>query len=1003
MTALDPGSAIVLDDLPRFERGGQLSQRLIQIASAIGTRNQKLITLSHHSIPSDIVASLADGRFFETTSPPMTANDAGDIFEQHGGTRDAIATPALESFVLSTSGNPTLLAAVARAIQAEGWQHAEEHRVKCAEIASTGEIAQETMFRLLNSVEREESRELLYRLCLVTADFGLTEVRCVSSVIPEVEKPQERYNSLQGLWIERQGNDIWVVCPLVRAVGVLELDATVMQSALVALSDLLFEPGSISPIDFAKAVGYLRRAKCDTRLGLHLLHALESVHELPRAWQTLVYQTTTISGLLSECPTPIAVLIKAEQIKVAHALGNAAREHVAEAEHLFSLLKPDEIWAISAYSANVAPLVAKDDFGAGIRLCRLLVDNFETLIRFVKDDLRDLDVRLWAEVEFMCPWFIVSEVKSADDFGEWFDFIRHQPPERAKRILSADLAAQGLSLVLDRLWMVQHELPKTERNFEPALEAYETVIEYSKKLKLPLVHVLAVRSQIVVHAEYLNDLSGATRLAEEFLAEVHHDDEVIFLIREVIGRQYAYKQKYELAVKNLSKACSIDTGTFDNLRCRAFIELSQVTGETDTGQALEYSKQAVKVARRNPRNVTELDMVASLGELAIAAWFAGDRQLAFDSIDEAFIRLPEVRDESIEYKTIVVILSHALGYMATMAAIGKPPDENFTVPQRGRLIGHNKLAAGLYDERNYKSLDMSPTLLVMFANATDRTDRAEFWANKGIDDARASGLLACVSPLSEALISTLIAKGRTDAALDYAFESAIASTAMMVLYRTGRIDVQKRQDALLIMGGKPSSDWSFAERRYMFTGVLPAALAACVGDNPRASLLSLAEQCSEMANGASGPRQFLSVSESIEGFIDGCSSVELHKKGTDADGDENGPIRAINYLLSSFAADATLRLSIIQHALILHRCSSEVSADSGIWKLLTEEFVKSWQRRFERSRFQFSAPAVIQQDLKDLDTIPAPERAKSLIRIILTGLSISLPAEIQSTADWLRN
>jgi hypothetical protein len=231
----------------------------------------------------------------------------------------------------------------------------------------------------------------------------------------------------------------------------------------------------------------------------------------------------------------------------------------------------------------------------------------------------------------------------------------------------------------------------------------------------------------------------------------------------------------------------------------------------------------VTVARRNPREIPIYEMVAGLGEAALAAGFDDDYRMAFKFFDEAYGLIDREFKSSPQWKAKCVLLGNSLGYFAAKAVNGRAPATDYTVPIRGCLINDNDLAAEWFDQTKCGTYDLSTPLLVMFANSVGRHDRAEWWAALGIDRARASGMLVPIHGLAEELIPPLLHQNKTEQALDCAWEASLSLAASIVWRRSNPdTDIRMKQDALAILGGRPSADWHQAEREYLLTGIIPA-------------------------------------------------------------------------------------------------------------------------------------------------------------------------------------
>jgi hypothetical protein len=1006
LEALEAGTAIILDDVPRLVAGDSLAQRLVSIARRLGVKNQKLFTLSHYSIPSDVASTVPRGCFAEIQAPKFDAIDVKELFEQFGAAKGQISDKLAEMCLNAASGNPTILAAIGRKLQAVGWQNVETELREPASVASPDELIRDTMSRLLATVENEDSRELLYRLCLVLGAFGGDVVTALADVSPRVSKPQEAYSSLVGLWIEKQTEIASVVCPLIAQFGAAQLDHKVKCSVADALADMVFAKRQISPIDFTKGIAYLRRAENGVALGMRILRGLESVHELPIAWKKLIFFATTHGGLLDNCPVILGLLVTAKQIDLAISLQMAAGNLVQQGTQLIGRTSEDDRWAVVGYAAQVAPLVARHDFDEAMQLAALVLDHFEEVIQYRNEVVGDFDGKSdELDEQFLGSfvWFFVPALRNAADFMHWFELIAKQPKNRRDNILASDLAAEGLKIALDNLWMHQHELPAATRDLGPVVAAYERVSAFAESNGLDLWHALAERANIIAQAEYLHDLPRAEEIAERFLAKTGNSDENVFLISEAIGRQCLYAQHTEMAITHLRRACRLDTHSFDGLRCRAFIELSRAIGDTNCAEALELSEQAVLVARRNRHGVATLDMVSALGEAAIAAGFDGQYVKAFENIDEAFSIMASEFQETIDWKMRFVFLGNALGYLTSMASSGKPPSQDYTVPPRGHLISYNETAASWYDEADYKKFNLAPTLLATFAHAVANDERAFYWASKGIDDARSKGVLASVQTLAEMLIPASIQKGAIDQAMDLAYEAASALAASHVARRTtDHSDVRERQDVLNILGTKPSDDWNYAESLSLFTGAVPSMVYAVGEEEGREEILrQIQHSCRVRAEGASNPSVFLEIAEALEFYVTSGDSKELHERGLRENEHGNRAAMCAYYLLSSFAGNADVRNAIVQQAVAMHECSTKYPADSAVWKFLTDQLVAYWRDVFEKQRFRFLSPELVQDDLQKLEEHEYGKRLKQLIHVILRGLSRRLPAALKTTSEWL--
>ncbi|MDP6556031.1 MAG: hypothetical protein QGG71_15285, partial [Pirellulaceae bacterium] len=93
--------------------------------------------------------------------------------------------------------------------------------------------------------------------------------------------------------------------------------------------------------------------------------------------------------------------------------------------------------------------------------------------------------------------------------------------------------------------------------------------------------------------------------------------------------------------------------------------------------------------------------------------------------------------------------------------------------------------------------------------------------------------------------------------------------------------------------------------------------------------------------------------------------------------------------------------AVVQHALVAHDYSGRISRRSVLWTLLANQLTLFWNAALDRTRFKFSNPDLIQDELSSLTQLESQTRLKRLLQVIVGGLSIRIPKELKTTSDWL--
>lgn len=1003
LNALEVGTTFFLDDVPQILLGDKLSQRLQRIAAATAARSQTLVTLSHFPLPETVVRTLGTVRCKQILTPPLEVSDVIELFEKHQAPEGAVTKVLAASFVNSTSGNPTLLAAHAESLRRNNWADIEGASRRTEELVSTGEVAQQTLLRLLAVASESATRELLYRHCLVIGGFSSRETEVIADVEPQIARHGEHFSKLRGIWIENQAHDSFSVCPLIASTGARQLSKDVRQSVANSLADLIFDQKQLNPIDFSKAIAYLKITGDSTKLALNLLGGLESCMELPVGWRRLIFLGISDGNLLAGCPVSLALLVIARQVLLAISINANLDSLIAAGQRACSEAAPEDYWAVVGYAVQVGPQIADIDFEEGMKLCQFVLNHAEAVVDYTNERIGDPNRNVTFRSEELVstfPWILTPAVSDEARFATWFDMVSCQTDQGIQTIFSSDMANQGMKIMLDRIWMNQDALPAELRDYTNAHRIYDQVVQFARQHSLPVVEAIATRSKIVVLAEYQKNLALADDTARPYLD--NENDEVRFIINDVLGRQYRYSKDFEEAIKLLSVASNLDTGTFDGIRCRTFIELATAIGDTNTAKSLACCQSAIRIAKRNQQEVSELDLISTLGEAAIAAWLDNNHELTFEYTEEAFIHCERCKVDSVDWKMRFVFLGNALGYMVSMIVTGKPPSDDYAVPRRGHLISYNEAVANWYDDNSYLKKDLTKTLLVTFASVVGRSDRAVFWANNGLGKARAERIPAAIYSFAETLISVRLEEDCLDQALDLALEAAIAFTTSMVGLRRKNANLSSELSIGETLGAKPSDDWNQAEQLYIFLGLIPALTGkGCHGNLDATFLRSIKLHCENFSTTASNPSVFTRLVEAISTTADSWNYKPLHEQALKETDNENVAGASAMYILSSFAPDADLKVAVVQHLQVAYQYSFRISDQSLLWQFICEKMTDFWVGTFSNRRFLFSNPAEIERRLIESKELAFEQRFKTSLLTILSGLGGRIPKNLQNLHSWL--
>ncbi|MEZ6049280.1 MAG: hypothetical protein R3C11_27625 [Planctomycetaceae bacterium] len=471
---IDEKGLLILDDVPRFHGGDKIGQQLHSLSTLLNQHQRLLVTLSHYPLPDDVVAFFDIGRVYQLAMPPLTAPEIKEVFERHGFSSDDLAPHFVEKIRNTTSGHPTLVTSFARNARSQGTGSLSSLLETFDDTPVLNDVVSETMAMILRTVERQEHRDLLYRLCVVIGPFGDREISAVSNVEPVLQRRLEAYASLQGLWVETLSNDTSLICPLVSSFGAKELSSQVYIEVAASLASLLLND-VLNPLELVKALRYLNRSQQYVKIGFALLGALDSSDSMTFEWQQFIFTVCNNDEFIQHCPVTLSFFVNAKLMTVADSLGVPIEGIISRVSKLSEITTEKEEWAKVAYAVQCGPILAKSDFSAGIQMCQFVLDNcdlFDIPDVTASDSDQSEESKSYTKENLIgfTPWVYIPQIKGCDDFVIWFEMLINRSNDQLSYIFGNEVAREGFKNVLDRLWMIEHE--KSQRDVIPILELY---------------------------------------------------------------------------------------------------------------------------------------------------------------------------------------------------------------------------------------------------------------------------------------------------------------------------------------------------------------------------------------------------------------------------------------------------------------------------------------------------------------------------------------------------
>lgn len=995
---LSRGSILVFEDLPRVTSGSGLARLISQICALCETHGISLLSTSHFDLDSALSSDLNCAGML---APPLNKDEILQLLRLHEAPSGFLDSNNAETLLSAVAGHPMLATAAIRHLSSTGWDASALSAATVADHAT--DAVEQALRRLLQSVGKSQARDLLYRLARVVGSFQDRTLLAAAAARPPVERPKERFSAAEGIWIESYPDRHFSVSPLVRPLSETELGTRTKRRVDVALAKEMISRRTLSVVDVGTAALYFFRGGRPNQSALFLLGALGRAMRLPHGEiRYLLSKSWGIGPIPDEIEPAIKLSLRARQVALSERIGDSIEPLLDDADRLLAEAGDDVAWAKASYLLLTMHAVSSVDFQ---RSCR----HVTALARM--SELVATQMPVTGKTIARGMWDAIINIKNGDDLTAWVNCLDTFEQPFLREAFRWGPAKQGCGVAVNRPWMVLHVKKATRDEWEKLLRVYEYVEEIGSKRGVEVLRARAIVAQIFIHAEYLKDLPAAVRLADARLETGFLRESNRFLVLEALGRQYLYRNEKKNAIHFLKAAIELDASYYPEILNRTHLELGSVLGQSDPQAAVRHAQISADIARREPTKVSEMGLMNSLGELAIACWNAGDKRGAFLALDEAVDRYFLADLTSDESKQLLPRLGHCASYFGTVAATGQAPDyeEPSAVPFPREFLGWTDAMAEFHDERNFpRHVDSIFACLSMFAVAVEEDERAAYWAEKGVKEAAQHKNIAVTSLAGHQLFTPLVLDQRYSEALDRVREATWAAWCMHTM-RSRNLPLDGPIDAKAILGARPNERWHGTEHWAIQQGMLPLTLrvATMHMQNPELAAPAV-EQISDYVQQLHGVVALPSLWNSAHAFVRAATANTAEWMNITRDAErwpDDAPhgLRWLGYAACMMQSDVPIDQAAILHARLLCYIGRRLGSQTTIHRRLILPFsLEYWQRAIKHGAIPVNAESRLARTLESAKLAPTPGQDRIIAAAALTACDARVANSQSVVKKWLR-
>jgi len=1003
-SSLDAGALIVVDDLPNMVSQGELAQRLLPLAEACREHGVRLLTTGLHRLPSGAIDTLSSGLLYEHPCPPFSVTETRELLEGYGAPA-GLLVPSFVEFVNALAKQlPVFVVAIARFLKSHDWHVDQSALQNLLQGRYASGLSKETLDRLVRAVQDQETRQLLYRLNVVTTSFTEDDVRALANVPPPVDRPGERLRDLAGMCVQPESSNRYLVSPVFRSLGTGDLPETTTSGCHVLVAQGILRRRRIDIFQATTAIYHFTAGREHTAAGKVLAQALSHILAIgpfadPVGLTRFIWTSCPLPEVM---PLSLRIHIRTLQAATRQAAGEPADYVLARLDSMLEEATEEEALAVVGAATLTNEALHQSDPRRANRYLRASLRMFPHITmpdgtRLEFPDEQRLELLIWANA---------MGIETYDDLRDWIATVEALSEDGRQVAFGHELAQDGCVRVSEALLRIEANRPDAEQNWGEALAASSELAERSRKLGLDLLWACAERVRIMVVAERCGGIDEAISQAGKALGEATDDARVRFLIREYVGRQLVHEGRPDGALEWLRQALGESTDAYPVLRVQALLYANRVVGPVNPETGLPLVREAVSLAESS-EDATDILRAKALAELAILHWLRDDLHAAFAPWERAAELVLASKVDADAWRDLFIVFAHVSSYLCSMADHGEPrgktpTGEPYAPPECGMFIGpYRSGRAALYDARRDCFL---PAQVAIFAEGIGNDERAAHWTWRAIEAARESNVCAAMVDPGLRAMPTLLLDNRFAEALDIGVETGQAVTAFALERESGGDPMRPGFNVVATLGPREGEAWRRAEYNGAKAAALPIAfrlghLLLTNREEGKAHAQEVAVLCRQMGAGSADPDLWAGSAELFDDMAEGRLSIRTlldmaenyHKR-------ECAVLSALARLCASLHPDCDLRDAFASQ-IYETRYFLEAIPQSATYRRVVVPFLSAfWRSRFDNMRFAFSAPRLVERQLEDAEGLPAEQRAQAIFRVISEGLGLKLGTRIR---EWL--
>lgn len=615
-------SIVIFDDLPDLSENFNFAQKLIFIEKAAKRNDLKIISSSSLNLSENFRFSVAQNELKIFEIPAFSSDEIGEILNAYQAPFNLVKSQFINFISVITGDHPILINALIRHILANSW---------CTNIEMFEDLLKREFARnekkefltIFSKTVSDDLKELIYRLDLVKGGFTDHEIKLVSNIKPRIEKPFEKLNPAFQIWVRGSGNR-YSLSPILEGLGKKNLFSDISKEIYLTLAEDIINRRHLNHIEVTHVILYFVSAQDYNNAAIMLMNALIALLEV-KAEKIDDYGIATMwanKPLPEEIELDLRLAIRVLQLKTHEKLNKDVSFILNDLDRLVS----------DAGEKEILGLVAVTFHFVTSNTIKELSTFYKYFLKLSK--IPGIDSFFPPKISLeKAMWLCTIHIKTGEDLLEWLNAVEMMSVKSRNALFKANINMLQSSVVMcENIFLWESKKLQENQNWAEVLKILEEVETRAKNLELEILWSSAIRTQIIVLAEYMDQFEKAIQLGERSLKIATENPIVQYLLKGIIAKQYLISGDYRTADQWYILAAKQEIESLHILRLFSLLDHCLTVSHLDLKRALKICEKAVIFAEQNAKTISKDLLVMALGEYTILIFQNFGVNDAFESL-----------------------------------------------------------------------------------------------------------------------------------------------------------------------------------------------------------------------------------------------------------------------------------------------------------------------------------------------------------------------------------